>query len=206
MKIASAFVAALALMTAGCVLSGKGKKPVPPAPVAARPPATAPPAPAPQPLSVPQTQVELPHPQPVDPAALSVDAPPRVETAEPAPPPRQPASRRPSGAPQPSRAEPPPVTPPAAPAEAPAPQIQEIVPAAEIRRLQEQAAARRRDVQQMLDQLARRQLTAAQRNVITTINGLFASSVDAEKRGDMKTADALADRAQVLAKDLINGK
>ena len=42
--------------------------------------------------------------------------------------------------------------------------------------------------------------------VITNINSLLASSVDAERRGDMKLADALADRAQVLAKDLINGK
>jgi hypothetical protein len=86
------------------------------------------------------------------------------------------------------------------------PQIQEIVPVAEAKRLQEQAQAKRRDVQQMLDQLARRQLNTAQKGTITLINSSLASSVDAERRGDMKLADALAGNAQILAKDLLNGK
>ncbi len=209
MKKAPAFIAALlALMTAGCVLSGKGKKPVPPAPVAAKPAVSAPPAPAPQPLSTPQTQVQLPPFQPVDPAAYAVDAPPQVEVPEPPPAPRPTTTTRraPSGGSQPSRTESPPATTPAVPEPAAAPPIQEIVPAAEVKRLQEQAQARRRDVQQILDQLSRRQLGTAQRDVVTTINSLLLSSSDAEKRGDMKTADSLADRAQVLARDLINGK
>ena len=144
----------------------------------------------------------------MDPAAYAVDAPPPVEVPEPPPAPRPTTTTRraPSGTSQPSRTEPPPATTPAVPEPAAAPPIQEIVPAAEVKRLQEQAQARRRDVQQILDQLSRRQLGPAQRDVVTTINSLLLSSSDAEKRGDMKTADALADRAQVLARDLINGK
>jgi hypothetical protein len=42
--------------------------------------------------------------------------------------------------------------------------------------------------------------------VVTNINSFLASSIDAERRGDVKLADALAERAQILAKDLANGK
>jgi hypothetical protein len=80
------------------------------------------------------------------------------------------------------------------------------VPAAEARRLQDQAQSRRKDVAQILEQLGRRQLNNIQKGVIININSFLASSLDAEKRGDMKLADVLADRAQVLARDLVNGK
>jgi hypothetical protein len=88
------------------------------------------------------------------------------------------------------------------------PTIQEIVPPTESKRLQEQAQQRRRDVLGILDQLTHRtpQLSNAEREVITRINSLLNASMDAEKKNDMKGADNLADRAQVLAKDLINAK
>ncbi|MBS1856380.1 MAG: hypothetical protein JST11_13520 [Acidobacteria bacterium] len=203
MKLAPACIAAgLALMSAGCVVSGKNAKNAAATPAAVKPAAAPAPAPPPQPLSIPQTQVELPRPQPVDPAALSPNTPPPVEAA--APPPVQ----RPPARPRPERRVEAPATPAAQPAapEPAQPQIQEIVPPAEARRLQDQAQARRREVEQILEQLRRRRLNAAQRNVITNINAFVLSSLDAEKRGDMKLADALADRAQVLAKDLFDGK
>ncbi|HXA50537.1 MAG TPA: hypothetical protein VNV86_09555 [Candidatus Acidoferrum sp.] len=220
MKKTPTFIAAfLAVATTGCVMPGATKKPVPPAPVVAKPaPAPAPP-PLPPPLSTPQTQVDLPKPQFLDPAALAPDAPPQpqVEPAEPPPSSRPAGGRRPTGAgtqsapPTAPAGTPPSATPPAtSPSPEPAtPQtpIQEIVPVAEAKRLQELAQAKRRDVQQMLDQLARRQqLSTAQKGTITLINSSLASSVDAERRGDMKLADALASNAQILAKDLLNGK
>jgi hypothetical protein len=208
MKKASAFIAALlALVTSGCALSGKPKPAVPATPVAAKP-ATPPTPPPPTPrLSIPQTQVELPRYQPVDEAALATDtAPTQPESAEPAPVPRPPANRR-TTAPVTTAPAPAPAVPPAvAPAEPAPPQIQEIVPPVEAQRLQQLATQRRREVQQILDQLGRRALSVAQRNVVTTINSFLASSLDAERRGEVKLSDALAERAQILAKDLANGK
>src|ERR1035438_7667652 len=68
--------ALLSILLAGCELRGKpAKSAVPPA--APKPVASAAPAPAPPPaLSIPQTRVELPKPQPVDPAALETEATP----------------------------------------------------------------------------------------------------------------------------------
>jgi hypothetical protein len=218
MKNAPRFIAAfLAITVTGCVKQGN-KKPLTPAPVVAKPAPTPAPAPPPPPLSTPQTQVELPKPQFLDPAALAPEtAPPQEEPVEPQPVTKPAGGRRPTGAGTGTQTAPPTApaaTPPAAPpptttpppAEQPTQQIQEIVPPQEAKRLQEQAQAKRRDVQQMLDQLGRRQLTTAQKAVITNINSLLASSVDAERRGDMKTADALAANAQIIAKDLLNGK
>jgi hypothetical protein len=87
-----------------------------------------------------------------------------------------------------------------------APQIQEIVAPAEANRLRDQAQNRRRDVQQILDKVQARPLNPTQSGVVTNIKSLLAASIDAEKRTDMKSADALADRAQILARDLVNGK
>ena len=221
MKKTPAFIAAfLAVATTGCVMTGATKKPVPPAPVVAKPAPAPSPAPPPPPLSTPQTQAELPKPQFLDPAALAPEAPPQpqVETAEPPSNSRPAGGRRPTGAGTGTQSAPataPAGTPPGGtpPATTPSPEpatpqtpIQEIVPVAEAKRLQDLAQSRRRDVQQMLDQLARRQLNPTQKSTITNINSFLASSVDAERRGDMKLADQMADRAQILAKDLINGK
>lgn len=198
-KAPACIVAIVSVVASGCVMSGKTAKPVTPAPVVAKPVVPPPPAPPPEPLSVPQTQVELPRPQEVDPAAFATDAPVTVELPGPPAAPRPPAVRRPT------RTETPPQAVPATPEPAPSP-IQEIVSPAEAKRLQDQAIARRRDAQSIVDQLSHRQLTPAEKDVVTRITSLLTSSVDAERKNDMKLADALADRAQILARDLINGK
>jgi hypothetical protein len=222
MRKASAIITvALAILTTGCVLSGKNAKPVaqtppPPKPVAQIPP------PPPQPLSIPQTQVELPRPQPLDPAAFATEPPPPAEappeTSSPRP--QNAGTRRPGAGTgsQPARGEgssatppatsgtPTPALPPAATPEPAGPTIQEIISPQEVKRLQEQANGRRREASQIVEQLAKRNLTLAQRNVIATINSFIASSLEADKKGDVKVADALAERAQILAKDLLNGK
>jgi len=214
-KAPSVIAALLAVSTAACVLSGNPKKNLPSTPAVAKavPAPTPPPAP-PAPLSIPQTQVELPRPQSLDPAALSSDAEPRqVEPADTTPASRpSPGRGRPATSSAPPRTETPAAPPPSVPVVPPATEtapsspIQEIVPPQEVKRLQEQTQARRRDVLQILDQVAKRPVTTAQKDVITRINNYLATSLEAEKKGDMKLADAFADRAQILAKDLINGK
>jgi hypothetical protein len=84
--------------------------------------------------------------------------------------------------------------------------VQEIVPPAELKRLQEEAQQRRREANQILDQLARRQMSGAQLNVAATIRNFLALSVEAEKHNDFRQASSLAERAQILAKELQSGK
>jgi hypothetical protein len=194
MKATALLTALLGILLAGCSVRKPAKAVAPPA--APKPVAAAPPTPAP-PLSIPQTRVALPAPQPLDPAALVAEPPP-VE-----PPPAPPARSRRAGPPAS-----PPATPPAAPIAPPEPRdaVQEIVTPTEAKRLQDRARARRSEVIRILDQLKSRRLTSAQQDVRATIQNFLALSEEAEKRDDWRQADALAERAQILAKELQSGK
>jgi len=135
-------------------------------------------------------------------AALAAgQAPP--DEPEPAAPQRPP--RRAVGPPaiNPSRQEPAP-TPPAATEEA-RPPIQEVLSAEERKRLQDSAAERKREIRRLVE-MARRHPLSTQAGTITRIEGLVKLSDDAEAKGDMREADALAERALVLAKDLESGR
>src|SRR5947209_9392765 len=80
-------VGCLAISLAGCVVRGAPKtaKAMPPAPK----PVAALPAAPPEPLSIPQTNVALPAPQPLDPEALVTLPPPPEPAPEPVAPQRQ---------------------------------------------------------------------------------------------------------------------
>src|SRR5690242_19185411 len=103
-------IVVLAWSLASCEMSplGRAKTPPTPAPEAAKtepPPAPSVPS---EPLSIPQTQVQLPRPQPIDPEALAT--PPVTVAAEPAsqrPPHR--TARRTGPNPAPTAAKPEPV-------------------------------------------------------------------------------------------------
>src|SRR5271169_6228034 len=117
MKAKALLTAVLAVALAGSVLRGKRVRAaavrVPPRPAATPAPAAPPPAP----LSIPQTHVTLPAPQPLDSAAFDVEPIPEPQPVIPAPP----RSRR---------ASPPAATPPAVATPAPEPPretVQEIV-------------------------------------------------------------------------------
>jgi hypothetical protein len=167
-------------------------------PVAPKP--AAPPPPPAQPLSTPQTRVELPEPQPVVPAALdrestAQDTPPVVK------PPAAPRRPRPEPAATPT---PPPAT--APPAETPRVAIQEVISPTEVKRLQDQVQGRRREVNQILEQLNKRRPSRGQQVIMNDIRNFMTLSDEAEKRNDIRQADAFAERAQILARDLQNGK
>ncbi len=203
MKAKALLTLVAVILLAGCSLRGKPAKtvvvPAAPKPVVA----SKPPAPPPV-LSIPQTRVELPKPQPLDPAAL-VTEPRAPELPEPPPAvvPARPRRTSPSAS-QPAS----PAT--AAPAAAPPPEtretFQEIVSPAELKRLQDQALARRREATQILEQLSRRQLTSAEQGVAATIRDFLTLSEEAEKHSDPRQANALAERAQILARELQSGK
>ncbi len=192
-------VAALAIPLAGCLLSGKPKTvaatPAPPVPAA--------PAPPPEPLSIPQTQVNLPAPQPLDPAALATAPPvaaPQPGTPKPAAPPQR--AVRPAPAPQPK-----PPEPVETPAPEPRPPIQEILPANVEKEFEASAQKHKTDTRALLAEAQRRgHLTANERRVIADIYQFLKQSDQAESNKDMRSADRLAERAHILAKELEGGK
>jgi hypothetical protein len=185
--------AALLLGLAGCALRAK-----PPAPAAA----PAAPAPPPEPLSIPQTQVQLPRQQPLDQASLAT-APP-VAAAPPAAPPapaaKPPQKKNTRSAPPPPKPETP------VPVEEVRPPVREIIPAPEQQQLRRSAQDHRKQALQLIAQAQRRGLTAPEQALVTRINQFVNSSGDAEKNGDLRSADDLAGRALILAKELQSGK
>ena len=200
MKATALLAALFGILLAGCSLRGNPAKSAAP-PAAPKPVVNPAPAPPPPPLSIPQPRVELPQPQPVDPAALA------TETTPPEPPPAAAPARSRRGTPAVSPAGQP-ASPPAAAAAPTEPRetVQEIISPAELKRLHDRAQGRRREANQILDQLGRRPKTSAQQNVEATIRSFLALSEEAEKHNDLRQADALAERAQILAKELQSGK
>jgi hypothetical protein len=186
--------AALLLGLAGCALRAK-----PPAPAAA----TVAPKPPPEPLSIPQTTVQLPRQQPLDPDSFSTAEPDAPPPAPPPPPPAKPPQKKNARtAPSP----PPKTETPAAPVEEVRPPVREIIPANEQQQLRRSTQDHQSQAQQLVAQAQRRRLTAAEQALVTRINQFLKSSVDAERSGDLRSADDLAGRAHILAKELQSGK
>jgi hypothetical protein len=217
--VAVLFSTVLMLGLAGCVLKPKQQAKVvtPPPP----PPKPAEPPPRPQPLSIAQTQTQLPSPQPISPEALATVQTPRptAETeSNPATNSRPGRRAGPVVGPKPesavgaatvagqSTAAPPPATPAAAPIPPsdtePRATVQEIVPPAEQKRLQESVAAHQQEIHKVLEAALTRQLTSEQRGLKSRIESFLQQSEDAAKRNDWRQANTLAERAQVLAKEL----
>jgi hypothetical protein len=196
---------ALALLAAGCALRGHAKTakaaPVPAAPATARP------TPPPELLSIPQTQVQLPPLQPLSQAALAAaEEPPVVELPEP-PAPRgtnRPTASRAPSVPRSEAPAPAPATPPAQ-AQTPEPErpiVVEKISPEEQRRLTDSIAVRRREIAQALDSAAARGPNAEERGLIARIRTSLDLADRATARGDLRQADALAERAQILSREL----
>ncbi|HXB66662.1 MAG TPA: hypothetical protein VNY05_00345 [Candidatus Acidoferrales bacterium] len=198
-QIESILVGCLAISLAGCALGGAPKtaQAVPPAPA----PMVAPPPAPPEPLSIPQTNVELPAPQPLDPEALFTLPPPPEPLPEPMTlrRPKRPAPATSNSAPKPEAG-----PTPAEPEERPA--IQEIIPAPEQQRLHDSVIRRKAEITQILNQTNSRRPTKLQQGVVRMIHDLFNLAAEAETHGDLKQADANLERAQVLARELQSAK
>jgi hypothetical protein len=200
-------VGILALALSACDMKlTHAKTPPPPQPTAATaesPPEQA----ASEPLSIPQTQVRLPRPQPIDPEALAM--PPVSAPSEPsAPRPSHRAARRP--APSPATAAPAKPEPPVETAEAPPvsteparPRIEPVLPAEQRRQLTEAISSRLHEVDQILSRIPVQKPTDAQKDSVERIRRFANLSHEALEKGDMQQAGALADRALVLAQGLV---
>jgi len=189
----------MTISLAGCVLSGQPKTVATGPP----PPQTVAPAPPPEPLSIPQTHVDLPPPQPVNPDAVPPPAQPVEPTpSAPAKPPVQTPHVPHSATPQPKPPDPQPAT--AEPDPPLRPQIHEDLPADAKTQLLESARKHRADTTALM--AGARPHTANQKRTKEAIEQFLKQSTDAEAAGDVRLADQLAERAYVLAKDLQNGK
>jgi hypothetical protein len=213
--LAAILVAGMALSLTGCSLRGKQQqaKAIPPTPRPVAEPAPAPPPAPPPKLSIPQTNVELPPPQPVNMDALNQAqqqeeaAPPAASTPRRAPrqAPRSTAATPAAGEPA---ATPPATTPPATQPVEPdrPPVITEIVPAGDAKRFQEEAAARKREIVSRLEQANGRGLRGREKQLADRINGFLKSCEAAEARGDWRQASELSERGLALARELTGGK
>ncbi len=209
MRCVEAILAAvMALSLSGCVI---GKKPqtVSAAPLPPRPVSPPTPEPPPGPLSIPQTVQELPTPQPLSNEAIASTEPqeeapatPPQRKPPPKPRPSQSAAARPPEAVGPTLPSPPAQPPP----ESERPQIQEIVPAAELKRLQTDADRAKLEIRQRLQQLGRRRLSARDQDTKNAALSYLRESEEAEKLGDMRKAYELASRGLLLVKLLADGK
>jgi len=172
----------------------------PPKPAAAQPPAPE------APLSIPQTGVTLPSPQPVNPDAI-----PKIQVAQEAPAavekPETPAPPKPVRKPAPTQSKQEaeteaetPAPPPAAAPEQPPP-IQPILSADDQKRIREAIENRKREITAKLGR-AKGPLSAHNKSLIERIRSMLTLCDEAEKRGDYSQADALSERAAALVQEL----
>jgi hypothetical protein len=124
------------------------------------------------------------------------------EPAEPAPPrtPRRPAPVAAQPKPEPA------ALPPVQAAEPERPPVQTIVPADAQKRLQDAAQAAKREARQVLNQMKARRLNSHDRDTMNYIASFVTQSDQAESRGDMTQAAALAQRALALARGWQSGR
>jgi hypothetical protein len=198
-------VTAILLAATACRFPGKSQAvKTPPAPVAV-PAASAKPAPAsPEPLSTPQTDVQLPPPQPVSPEALAtIQPPPEPAPEPPVPPPAKPVRKQ-------TAAKPEPVAPAQEPPAAAAPPAEEPIRLGTVltdeqrRRIAADLDRRKAEITTFLRQVNPRRSSAHQKNMMENVRSLLKVAEDAAKRGDMTSADSLSERALILARELAN--
>jgi len=184
----------------GCTLHAGKQAAVPPPPS----PAAAQPAPPEAPLSIPQTAVTLPSYQEVNPDAI----PP--ETALPVPPPEKPEA--PPPAPRPVHralvkhgeedvSEPETPSAPAVQEQAP---IQPILTGDEQKKIQGDIDARKREIEDRLNR-AKGRVSSHDQPLVDRIKSFLTQCAEAEKSGDYAQADALSERALILARELPGG-
>ena len=187
-------------LLAGCNLRGHKQAAVPPPPK----PASQQPGPEPQ-LSIPQTSVTLPAAQNVNPGAIP-PAPPEPQTTDEkaeAPPDNKKPPRRTVPAAGATKPEPEPEQAPA-PTETAVeqPPFQPILGSAEEKRLQDAIAERRRDIAGRLTRVKGLRLSEHDQGLVDRIKSFLRLSADAAERRDYTQADALCERAQILAREL----
>jgi hypothetical protein len=86
------------------------------------------------------------------------------------------------------------------------PSIQEVLPQGQRNQLQEAAAASRKRIQAWLDTSAAQRLTGANKLKRDQIQSFLKHSTDAERNGDMRESLQLAERGELLIRELNGGR
>ena len=157
------------------------------------------------PISVPQTQVTLPSPQPIQAEALTTvqpEAPAAAPPAQTVKPPRaaqpKPEQRQQTTAPTvPAGAQPPPAS---------RRRIRPVESAAERRRLTAEISARQQKVLDNLAKIRSRRLSDAEKSALERIQSFLEQTDAALKDQDLQQAAALSNRALLLSQDLNSEK
>ncbi len=211
MRFAATFalLAASCLVSAGCALMGARTTPPPAAPSATLPRQSPSTAVDDEPISIAQTNVVLPTPQPIQADALGA-APPEVTRApEPS---GQTAKPRVSSAPRTEPRQQTSVTAPQGPPPPPANpagsrrRIRPVESAAERHRLLTEISARQRQVQDILAKAKTRQLSEQEKAAAERIQAFLDQTEGALKDQDLQQAEALSSRALLLCQELNSGK
>jgi hypothetical protein len=152
-------------------------------------------------LSIPQTDVRLPAPQPVPEEALAtIRTPPR--SAAPAEPELPKPPRKVGPTPPPNvKLEPEPE--PEAPPPTAEPRIQALLSPEDRSRMTREIAARRREIEKIIAQLP--PSTEPQRSAaVERVVSFLTLSDQAAERGELRQANEYSNRALVLAKELVS--
>ena len=207
------FNAIIVLLAAGCIGTvGCAAK----AARTARVPAPASPQPQPavhtlaadEPISVAQTNVVLPKPQPIQAEALAApppETPPAPEPANQTAKPRVPAAAKPEARPQAGAQTAQGPAPPPNPT-ASRPRIRPVESAAEQHRMLTEIGARQRQVQDILAKAKTRQLSDAEKSAAERIQAFLDQTEAALNDKDLQQAEALSNRALLLCPELNSGK
>jgi hypothetical protein len=188
----------LVLLLTACELKVKqAKTPAAPQPAVAR--AEPPPSPpSNEPLSIPQTQVRLPDPQPIADGAVVVPPTP----PEPAATQQKPRRPRPRQATASSSKPEPAETTDTPPADLPPRRMEPVLPEEQRRQRIEEISNRLHEVDQTLTRVIARGLSESQKHAVERIRNFATRAYQAKDQGDIKTASGLADRALLLAQEL----
>jgi hypothetical protein len=196
------------LGTVGCAMKAARTAPGAVAPGPHPQPTVSAPA-ADEPISVAQTNIVLPKPQPIQAEALATlppETPPAPEPLNHTTKPRAPAAPRPEPRPQAGAQTaqgPPP--PPVSPATS-RPRIRPVESPADQHRLLTEIGARQRQVQDILAKAKTRQLSDAEKSAADRIQAFLEQTEAALKDKDLQQADALSNRALLLCPELNPGK
>jgi hypothetical protein len=212
MKFYAIFVllAAACLGTAGCAAKA-AKTAAAPAVSAPRPRQDTSTIAADEPISIAQTNVVLPTPQPIQAGALSTPPPPDVTRP---PEPSSPAAKPKVTAPRPEPRQQATVPPVPVPATTPPPanppgsrrRIRPVESAAERNRLLNEVGSRQRQVQDILARVKTRPLSDTEKGTAERIQAFLDQTDAALKDQDLQQADALSNRALLLCQELNSGK
>ena len=208
MKFHAIFVLlGVCLGTAGCAAKAARTPPLSaaPAPQPREAPST---AASDEPISVAQTNVILPKPQPIQAGALSAPPPEITHPPEPSSPAARPRIPVPKPEPRQQATAPPaqvPTPPPASPAVSRR-RIRPVESPAERNRLLTEVASRQRQAQDLLGKARTRPLSDAEKGATERIQAFLDQTEAALKDQDLQQADALSSRALLLCQELNSGK